>query len=287
MQATGNITDVNLYKEGGIMKIKKLSAVLTATAIALSFSACGTDEDTSTDGGVLAEGDTFTVGFDAEFPPFGFQEDGEYVGFDLDLAQEVAKRNGWEYEATPIAWDSKDMELDSGNIDVIWNGFTITPERESEYSWSKPYVDNKIVFVVRADAGIETAADLAGKVVEVQADSSGLAALQNPDNADLVSTFGSQNEVPDYNTGLMDLESGATDAVAMDSTVAGYQIKQRGEDKFEMIDPGFDPEQYGIGFKLGNDALRDQVQITLDEMIADGTFTTLAEKWGVEDSVVK
>lgn len=274
--------------EGRTMKFKKLSVMLAAVAVTFGLTACGgADDGASANGGAKSEGDTFTVGFDAEFPPFGFQESGEYVGFDLDLAQEVAKRNGWEYGALPIAWDSKDMELDSGNIDAIWNGFTITPERESKYAWSEPYVDNKIVFVVKADSGITGPTDLAGKVVEVQADSSALAALQNPDNADLVSTFGSQNEVPDYNTGLMDLESGAADAVAMDSTVAGYQIKQRGEDKFAMIDPGFDPEQYGVGFKLGNDALRDQVQDTLDEMIADGTFASLAEKWGVEDSVAK
>ena len=119
--------------------------------------------------GAKAEGDKFIVGFDASFPPYGYKnEDGEYVGFDLDLAQEVCKRNGWEYQARPIDWDAKDMELNSGTIDCIWNGFTITG-REDEYTWSDPYVDNSQVVVVKADSDIQELDDLADKTVVVQA----------------------------------------------------------------------------------------------------------------------
>ena len=130
-------------------------------------------EDESAD---TAQGDrtTLTVGFDAEFPPYGYMdEDGEYVGFDLDLAAEVCQRQGWELVKQPINWDTKDMELSSGSIDCIWNGFTMNG-REDEYTWSVPYVDNSQVFVVAEDAGISTKADLAGKTVGVQADSSAL-----------------------------------------------------------------------------------------------------------------
>lgn len=269
------------------MNLKKMAALFASAALALSLSACGgnSKDEGSANGGAKAEGATFTVGFDAEFPPFGFKEGSEYVGFDLDLAQEVADRNNWELKKQPIAWDSKDAELGSGTIDAIWNGFTING-REDDYAWSDPYIANKIVFVVKADSGIKSAADLAGKAVEVQADSSGLDALENPANADLKNSFASLNTVPDYNTGLMDLESGGTDAIAMDQTVAQYQIKKRGEDKFAVVDPGFEGEEYGVGFKLGNEALRDQVQKTLDEMKADGTFAKIAEEWGQQDAVI-
>ena len=167
------------------------------------------------------------------------------------------------------------MELESGNIDCIWNGFTING-REDGYTWSEPYMDNSQVFVVAADAGISTLADLAGKVVEVQTDSSAEAALK--EDAELTGTFGQLLTVADYNTAFMDLEQGAVDAIAMDVIVAGYQIEQRDAD-FVMLEETLASEEYGIGFKKGNEALRDQVQKTLEEMAADGTLKTVSEKW--------
>ena len=162
-------------------------------------------------------GGTFTVGFDQNFPPMGFVgDDGEYTGFDLALAKEVAGRLGLEFVPQPIAWDAKDMELNSGTIDCIWNGFTING-REDGYTWTDAYMDNSQVFVVAADSGISTQADLAGKIVEVQADSSAEAALK--DNPDLAGSFGTLQTTPDYNTAFMDLEMGAVDAIAMDVIV--------------------------------------------------------------------
>lgn len=225
---------------------------------------------------------TFTVGFDAEFPPYGYEEDGEYVGFDLDLAAEVCERNGWELVKQPIDWDSKDMELGSGTIDCIWNGFTMNG-REDSYTWTEAYVDNSQVVVVRADSGISSLDDLAGKEVIVQADSSALAALEG-DQANLAATFANLTEVPEYNTAFMNIESGAADAVAMDVGVANYQLESRG-DEFLILDEVIAAEQYGVGFKLGNEELRDQVQDTLKEMVEDGTFAEIAEKWGLTDAV--
>lgn len=228
-------------------------------------------------------GGTLIVGFDQEFPPMGFMaEDGSYVGFDLDLAQEAARRLGLEYKAQPIAWDSKDMELDSGNIDCIWNGFTITG-REDDYEWTEPYMDNAQVFVVNGDSGIETLDDLAGKVVECQADSSALAALN--EDAELTSTFAQLLTTADYNSALMDLEQGAVDAVAMDVVVARYQIQQRDAD-FAVLDETLSSEAYAVGFKKGNTELRDKVQSALEEMAADGTMKEISEKWFGEDLTV-
>ena len=234
---------------------------------------------------------TFTVGFDAEFPPYGYRdESGEYVGFDLDLAAEVCDRQGWELVKQPIDWDSKDMELSSGAIDCIWNGFTMN-SREDAYTWSDPYIDNSQVFVVAADSGIENKSDLAGKVVAVQKDSSALAALndeENEDNIALRDSFSQLIEYADYNTAFMDLEQGAVEAVAIDIGVAQYQIDKREEGAYVILagdDNKLASEQYAIGFKKGNDELRDTVQDTLDEMVKDGTFAKIAEEWGLTDSV--
>ena len=231
---------------------------------------------------------TFIVGFDAEFPPYGFKDDsGNYTGFDLDLAKEVCERNNWTFKAQPIDWDAKDAELDSGSIDCIWNGFTIDG-RENDYLWSDPYFDNKQVFVVKSDAGISSIDDLSGKAVETQKDSSALAALQG-DNKTIADNFGTLTEVADYNTAFMDLESGACDAVAMDIGVAEYDIKNKNQsDAFSILDQDITTEKYGVGFKKGNTDLKDQVQSTLDEMFKDGTVLKIAEKYGIsQDALIQ
>lgn len=273
--------------------MKKAIAIAAAALMLLTLLAgCGNNAATP-DNGEQTQTKTFTVGFDAEFPPYGYQdENGEYVGFDLDLAAEVCARNGWELVKKPINWDSKDMELETELIDCIWNGFTING-REDKYTWSTPYVDNSQVVVVGKDSGIASYADLAGKIVAVQADSSALAALtenedgSNDENIALAESFEKLVEVPDYNTAFMNLEAGAVDAIAMDIGVAQYQLEQRG-DAFVILDGTLAAEQYGIGFKLGNTELRDAVQKTLDEMAADGTFAKIAEKyekWGLAQAV--
>ena len=273
------------------------AAVLMAAAMVFTMAGCGSskDADTSAKKETKTEDSKdkensdkqFIVGFDAEYPPYGYKDDnGEYVGFDLDLAQEVCARNGWELVKQPIDWDSKDMELNSGSIDCIWNGFTMTG-REDDYTWSKPYVDNSIVVVVKEGSGIEKKEDLAGKVVAVQADSSGLSALtdeeDNEENLKLAASFSDLQQVADYNTAFMNLEAGAVDAIVVDIGVADYQLESR--TGFVMLDDKIRTEQYAVGFKLGNEELRDQVQSTLDEMLKDGTFDDIAKKWDLSDMV--
>lgn len=273
--------------------MKKCITLLAATAMTLGLlSGCGSSSDetkeTAQTGEALEETATddkniFTVGFDAEFPPYGYMdENGEYTGFDLELAAEVCERRGWELVKQPIDWDSKDMELSSGSIDCIWNGFTMDG-REDAYTWSVPYVDNSQVFVVKADSGITSFDDLAGKLIGVQKDSSALAALEG-DASELAATFAELNQYADYNTGFMDLEAGAIDALAIDIGVADYQIKLRGEG-YLIMEERLATEQYGIGFLLGNDELKDKVETTLLEMVEDGKFMEIAEKYGLEGSV--
>ena len=269
--------------------MKKRAALLLALAMLATtvLAGCGSKEDKSADNKkedkkeakVENDDETLIVGFDASFPPYGYKDDdGEYVGFDLELAQEVCDRNDWKLVKQPVDWDAKDMEIDSGTIDCIWNGFTMNG-REDEYTWSDPYIDNKQVMVVATDSGINSFDDLSGKLVETQADSSALAALQG-DQKKLADTFGSLIEIAEYNTAFMDLESGACDAIAMDIGVAYYQINSRkNPDDYKVLDEEISSEQYAVGFKLGNEELRDKVQATLDEMAEDGTVAKIAEKY--------
>ncbi len=272
-------------KIGFILALVVISLMMVSTASAGFLDFMGGDNSNAT----ANDDDTFIVGFDAEFPPYGYKDDsGNYVGFDLDLAKEVCERNNWTFQAQPIDWDAKDAELDSGSIDCIWNGFTING-RENDYTWSDPYIDNKQVVVVKSDSGIKSLDDLAGKNVETQKDSSALAALQE-DNKTLADTFASLTEVADYNTAFMDLESGACEAVAIDIGVAQYQISSKDNpDDYTILNDTISSEQYGVGFKLGNDALKDQVQKTLDEMFEDGTVAKIAQNYsdsGVPGSLI-
>ena len=230
---------------------RMLLVLLVCSLITGTLTACGSKKKQS---GII----TFTVGFDAEFPPYGYKDDnGEYVGFDLSLAQEVCKRNGWELVKQPIDWDSKDMELSSGTIDCIWNGFTMNG-RESDYTWTTPYIDNSQVVIVKSGSSINKLADLSGKVVVVQADSSALAAFTGEDatedNLALAKSFASLQQVGDYNAAFMNLESGSVDAICMDMGVAKYELEARGS-QFRMLSEQVSKEQYGIGFKPGNTEL--------------------------------
>ncbi|MBQ7242006.1 MAG: amino acid ABC transporter substrate-binding protein [Firmicutes bacterium] len=270
--------------------MKKILAVIMASAVVVGLlSGCGSKEVEKASEEIqkaaevveenLEEGKgTFTVGFDQEFPPYGYVgDDGEFTGFDLDLAAEVANRLDLELVLTPIDWDAKDMELNSGAIDCIWSGFTING-REDLYTWSKPYTDNSQVFVVKKASGIEDFDDLAGSIVEVQTDSSAQQALDSEEFAELKATFDDYILVPNYNQAFMDLESGAVDAVAMDIGVARFQIEGK-EDTYRILEEPIVSELYGIGFLKGNEELRDKVQEAMDEIVADGTFAAISNKY--------
>ena len=265
------------------MKKKVLSLLLVSVMASAALTGCGGDkksetqqasedaaaaEEEATEEDAEAEdtasdGKTFTVGFDAEYPPYGYMDDnGEYTGFDLELAQAVCDLEGWELVKKPIDWASKDMELNSGSIDCIWNGFTMNG-REDDYTFSVPYVDNSQVIVVADGSGIEALEDLAGKTVGVQAASAALDVLQSEDGQKaLADTFGSLNEFADYNTAFTELKAGALDALAIDIGVAKYQLNSRGEG-FQILEETLNTEQYAIGFKKGEQELCDTVNADL------------------------
>ena len=258
-------------------------AVAVALVAALALSACGAspaagDQGSAGSSSADAGGEitTLTVGFDQAYPPYGYVgDDGEFTGLDLELAAEVAKRNDWELKLEPIDWDAKDTLLNSGAITCIWNGFTMEG-REDDYTFSDPYMLNAQVVVVRADSGIESFEDLAGKTVITQVDSAAEEVL-NGDMADLTATFASLETIGDYNTAFMQLESGAVDAVACDLSIAQYQMA--GKDTYKQLDEQLSTEHYAVGFKKGDTALAEKVTETLKEMDEDGFVKELCDKY--------
>ncbi|MBM6952750.1 amino acid ABC transporter substrate-binding protein [Enorma phocaeensis] len=220
---------------------------------------------------------TLIVGFDQSYPPYGFVgDDGEFTGFDLDLAAAVADKLGWDVQYEAIDWDAKDTLLNSGAINCIWNGFTMEG-REDDYTFSEPYMLNEQVVVVRADSGITSLEDLAGKTVITQVDSAALDVLEG-DQADLAATFASLEQIGEYNTAFMQLESGAVDAVACDLSIAAYQLAAN-PDAYLQLDEALSSEHYAVGFKQGDTETADAVTEALRELNADGTVQELCDKY--------
>ncbi len=256
-----------------------LTCLTTAALAAALLVGCGgtpaaTEATSATDTGTLI------VGFDSSYPPYGYVgDDGEYTGFDLELAQEVASRNDWEVQLEAIDWDAKDTLLDSGAINCIWNGFTMEG-RESDYTFSDPYMLNAQVIVVRADSGIASFEDLAGKNVITQVDSAAYNVLAGEDaaQAELAATFASLETIGEYNTAFMQLESGAVDAVACDLSIAAYQLAAK-PDAYVQLDEPLSEEHYAVGFKQGDDATAATVTETLQAMDEDGFVQELCDKY--------
>lgn len=272
---------------------KKVSIFLVLVLIMSIFAVgCGggaaeeepaADTDTSlTD---LQEKGTMIVGIDDQFPPMGFvDKDGEITGFDVELSMLVAAKLGVEAEIQPIDWSAKEMELNSGNIDVIWNGYTITAERIEKVEFSKPYLNNEQVLVVAADSPYQTKADLAGKIVGAQVESAGLDALK----ADpvLSGTVADMPEYDDYLMALLDLGTTRLDAVAIDRVLIGYTMSQE-PGKYRVLDESLTDEYYGIGCAKGAVALREAIDVALDELYEDGSIEELSTKWFGENIVIR
>ena len=256
-------------------------AALALGAAVLAGCAGGGDQkqgDANQQGGDAAM--TLTVGFDQSYPPYGFVgDDGEFTGFDLDLAKEVCERNGWELKLDPIDWDAEDALLNSGSINCIWNGFTMEG-REDDYTFSEPYMLNEQVVVVKADSGIASHQDLAGKTVMTQVDSAALDVLQNEDEggqAALAATFKELQTIGDYNNAFMQLESGMVDAVACDLSIASFQMAAK-PDAYVKLGV-LAPENYAVGFKKGDTELAKQVTDALKQLDEEGFVKELCAKY--------
>ncbi|MGI6229335.1 MAG: transporter substrate-binding domain-containing protein [Tractidigestivibacter sp.] len=267
------------------------SAALFGTFAAFGLAGCGSSTSsssdsssssstTSSDSGSSFDGN-FIIGFDQDFPPYGYVgDDGEYTGFDLDLAKEVCDMEGWTYTPTPISWDAKDAMLNSGQITCIWNGFTIEG-REDDYAFTDPYMENRQVVVVRADSGITDLAGLSGKNVITQADSAAYDLLsEDGDQAELGASFGQFQTIDNYNTAFTMLESGQVDAIAVDYPVAVYNIGDK-TDVFTILDEALNSEHFAVGFAKTDqgEELASKVEADLQQLDADGTVKEICEKY--------
>ena len=268
--------------------MKKLVIAALLAAAVLAVTGCKkTEKKTGEDAvSALKIRGVFVLGLDDSFPPLGFRSDSnEIVGYDIDLAKEVAKRMGVDFRAQPIDWDAKEMELETGKIDCIWNGFTITEERKNALSFTEAYLNNDQVLVVRDDSGINSLSDMKGKTVGIQSGSSAQEAVD--DNAAFSSSISKLIMFKDNITALNDLDIGGVDGVVMDSVVANYSIAQT-KKPFKVIDESLANEGYGIGFRKNEPELRDAVWAVLKEMQADGTVTAISQKWfGRDISTIK
>lgn len=239
-----------------------------------------TGEDTSLSS--IQQRGEFILGLDASFPPMGFtNEKNEIVGYDIDLAKEVCERMGVELKIQPINWDSKQQELDTKNIDCIWNGFTVDEERKKSMTVSDAYMENHQVLVVKADSSYKTREDLAGKVVELQKGSTAAAALDSEENKEFKDSLADTILIADNVKAMMDLGTGC-DAVLMDEVVANYYLAQN-EGKYRILEEPLSNEEYVIGFRKGEEALKDEVENQLKAMVADGTMSEIDNKWFGKD----
>lgn len=264
--------------------MKKVTLFVCAFAALTVFAGCSKKEAGDNSLEALKSRGEFILGLDDSFPPLGFRDSSnEIVGFDIDLAKEVSSRLGVKFRAQPINWDSKEQELATGNIDCIWNGLTMTEERKEALSFSKPYLKNAQVLVVKKNSGIKKLSDMAGKKVGLQAGSSASDAVEA--SPDFKRSVKSIIEFKDNIMALNDLEIGGVDGVVMDLIVANYAIKTSGK-PFEVLSEGLSPEEYGIAFRKGDVKLTNEVQKTLEAMAADGTVAKIAEKWFGSDITV-
>lgn len=229
----------------------------------------------------IKEKGEFVMGMDDSFPPMGFKgDDGELTGFDVEMAQAVAEHMGVKVKLQAIDWSAKEMELDAGNVDLLWNGYTITDERKEKVLMSEPYMENEQVIVVTKDSPISTLADLAGKKVAVQDGSSAQEAIDG--NEDLKNSIAEQIDFKDNVTAMMDVSSGQVDALAVDLVVANYYLAKQ-PDQFRILDETLAPEEYGIGFRKGEEAFKNAVEEALAKMKEDGTAAEISTKWFGKD----
>ncbi len=274
---------------------KRLALILVLCfSLTLLITGCGSKTDTPKDTGTQTPTATdksfqtikdkgyFTLGLDDAFPPMGFREEGtnEIVGFDIDLAKEAAARMGVEVKFQPVIWDTIIEELNGGNIDVIWNGCTINPKRQAQIAFTKPYIADKQIIVVKKGSTLADKKALAGKKVGIQAASSAIEAVEKD-----TATFKSLGELVQFDNNvdaLLDLKSGRIDAVVVDEVVGRYYLAKHAED-YQVLTENFGEEDFGVGVRKSDVTFLNELQKALDAMKADGTSAKISQKWFGED----
>ncbi|MDR1147971.1 MAG: amino acid ABC transporter substrate-binding protein [Spirochaetaceae bacterium] len=263
--------------------MKKLAIMIFCAIIAAGIAFAGAQKETGSDDSLqkIHSKKKFVMGLDDSFPPMGFRNDqNEIVGYDVDLAKEVCRRLGWELVPQPIDWNAKEQELAAGEIDCIWNGFTITEERKKAILFSPPYLKNAQIVVVKQTSPINTLKDLAGKRVGTQTGSSSVDAIDKA--ADFKKSLREIIEYKDFLTAFMDLDAGGVDAVVADLVVANDSINRSGK-PLRKLHETLGEEEFGIGFRKSDIALEEEIWKTLQSMVTDGTVAQISEIWFSDD----
>ena len=261
--------------------MKKRSFVATVALTAL-LAACGKNEapkpaETPAPAPVAAVAAKLVVGLDDNFPPMGFRDEkNEIVGFDIDMAREVAKRANIEVEFKPIDWNAKEAELLGKRVDALWNGLTILEARKEKILFSDPYMVNKQIIIVKTGSPIMAKADLAGKSIGAQEGSSAVTAMES--DKDLSSKFKETKLFGDNIAALMDVDAGRLDVVVVDEVVGRYLVNKK-PDNYVVLADDFGTEDYGVGFRKDDEATRNKVNDALNEMKKDGKAAEIAQKW--------
>ena len=279
---------------------KKILSVCMATMMILGMAACGSSEQptqqpeqeqteqqaTGEETESTLDYDKIVVGLDDTFAPLGFRdEEGNLVGVDVELMEATGEIMGIPFELQPIDWSMKETELANKNIDMIWNGYTITEERKEKVAFSQPYLNNRQVVVTMADSDINTLADLTDKTVAAQAESSAIDAINS--KPEIAQTFKSLGEFETNDQCLMDLEAGRTDAVVADEVIIRYYVSKKGEEKYKILEEDFGKEEYGIGVRKEDTALLEALNVALDTLKENGTTKEISEKWFGSDIIME
>lgn len=259
--------------------VKQLVVISTVVCMGLGLTGCGSKAASAT-----LDKDTLIVGLDDTFAPMGFKdENGEITGFDVDLAKAMGEKLGKTIEFQSIDWNMKETELNGGNIDFIWNGYSISDERKEQVDFSVPYLKNRQIIITLADSDINTKADLAGKAVAAQTGSTAVDAIEA--EPEVMATFNGGKPVTyeSNNDVLMDLEAGRVDAAVADEIIVRYYISKKGEEKYKILEEDFGEEEYGVGMRKGDTAMVEAFNKAYKELKEDGTVAEISTKWFGED----
>ena len=284
----------NIREDKIVMKERILSICMAAMMV-LGMAACGNssqpevqapEEEQATAEENTLNYDKIVVGLDDTFAPLGFRdEEGNLVGVDVELMEATSEIMGIPFELQPIDWSMKETELANKNIDMIWNGYTITEERKEKVAFSQPYLNNRQVVVTMADTDINTLADLTDKTVAAQAESSAIDAINS--KPEIAQTFKSLGEFETNDQCLMDLEAGRTDAVVADEVIIRYYVSKKGEEKYKILEEDFGKEEYGIGVRKEDTQLLEALNVALDTLKENGTTKEISEKWFGSDIIME
>ena len=274
---------------------KRILSICMAAMMVLGMAACGNssqpevqapEEEQATAEENSLNYDKIVVGLDDTFAPLGFRdEEGNLVGVDVELMEATSEIMGIPFELQPIDWSMKETELANKNIDMIWNGYTITEERKEKVAFSQPYLNNRQVVVTMADTDINTLADLTDKTVAAQAESSAIDAINS--KPEIAQTFKSLGEFETNDQCLMDLEAGRTDAVVADEVIIRYYVSKKGEEKYKILEEDFGKEEYGIGVRKEDTQLLEALNVALDTLKENGTTKEISEKWFGSDIIME